>query len=174
MNVYSSCETVELYLNNKSFGKKKTDRSTKFMAEWDIHYQAGELKAIGYTGKKPVNTAILNTTGEPTQIKIAADRTELKANGQDLSYITVELVDPTGMRNPKAENLVRFEIEGPGAIVGVGNANPVSTESYQAPQRKAWKGRCLVIVKSGKKDGNIKLKATADGLTPASIQINVR
>jgi beta-galactosidase len=78
------------------------------------------------------------------------------------------------MRNPKAENLVRFKIEGPGTIVGVGNANPVSTESYQQPQRKAWKGRCLVIVKSGKKDGNVNLKVTADGLTSASVQINIR
>jgi beta-galactosidase len=174
VNVYSSCETVELYLNNKSLGKKKTNRSTKFMAEWDVPYQAGELKAIGYNGKKSINTALLNTTGEPAQIKISADRTDLKANGEDLSYINVELADSGGMRNPKAENLVRFEIEGPGTIVGVGNANPVSTESYQLPQRKAWKGRCLVIVKSGKKNGNVNLKATADGLTPASIQINIR
>ncbi len=174
VGVYSSCETVELYLNNKSLGKKKTDRSTKFMAEWEVPYQAGELKAIGYNGKKSVNTAILNTTGEPAQIKIAADRTELIANGQDLSYITVELVDSKGLRNPKAENLVRFEIEGPGAIVGIGNANPVSTESYQQPQRKAWKGRCLVVVKSGKNDGTTNLKATADGLPPASVQINIK
>lgn len=144
------------------------------MAEWEVPYQAGELKAIGYNGKKSVNTAILKTTGEPAQIKITADRTDLKADGQDLSYITVELVDSGGMRNPKAENLVRFKIEGNGTIVGVGNANPVSTESYQQPQRKAWKGRCLVIVKSGKKDGNVNLKVTADGLTSASVQINIR
>jgi len=174
VNVYSSCETVELFLNKKSLGIKKTDRSTKFIAEWDVPYQAGELKAIGYNGKKSVNTTLLNTTGEPAQIKITADRTELKANGQDLSYITVEFVDSRGIQNPKAENLVKFDIEGPCTIVGVGNANPVSLESYQQSQRKAWKGRCVVIVKADKKEGIITLKASAEGLAPASIQINSR
>lgn len=71
-------------------------------------------------------------------------------------------------------NLVHFEIEGPGTIVGVANANPVNLESNQQLQRKAWQGRCIVIVKSGKKEGNLILKATADGLAPASIQINIR
>ena len=174
MSAYSSCEEVELFLNNKSLGRKKTDRSTEFKAIWDVPYQTGELKAIGYQGKKQVNTAIMQTANEPTQIKLTADRNEIKVDGQDLSYITVELLDNKGIKNPKAENLVKFELEGPGTIVGVGNANPVSLESYQQLQRNAWQGRCMVIVKSGKKGGNVKLKATADGLAPASIQINIR
>ncbi|MFY9151510.1 MAG: glycoside hydrolase family 2 TIM barrel-domain containing protein [Prolixibacteraceae bacterium] len=174
VSAYSSCEEVELFLNNKSLGRKKTDRSTEFKAIWYIPYQSGELKAIGYQDKKQVNTAIMQTANEPTQIKLTADRNEIKADGQDLSYITVELLDNKGIRNPKADNLVKFELEGPGTIVGVGNANPVSLESNQQPQRKAWQGRCLVIVKSGKKEGNLKLKATADGLAAASIQINIR
>ncbi len=174
VSAYSSCEEVELFLNNKSLGRKKTDRSTEFKAIWDVPYQTGELKAIGYQGKKQVNTAIMQTANEPTQIKLTADRNEIKVDGQDLSYITVELLDNKGIKNPKADNLVKFELEGPGTIVGVGNANPVSLESNQQPQRKAWQGRCMVIVKSGKKGGNVKLKATADGLAPASIQINIR
>ena len=174
VSAYSSCEEVELFFNNKSLGRKKTDRSTEFKAIWEVPYQSGELKAIGYQGKKQVNTAILQTANEPTQIKLTADRNEIKGDGQDLSYITVEILDNKGIKNPKAENLVRFELEGSGTIVGVGNANPMSLESYQQPQRNAWQGRCMVIVKSGKKEGNLKLKATADGLTPASIQINLR
>ncbi|HAQ19163.1 MAG TPA: glycoside hydrolase family 2 [Prolixibacteraceae bacterium] len=174
VSAYSSCDEVELFLNNKSLGRKKTDRSTEFKAIWNVPYQSGELKAIGYQGKKQVNTAIMQTANEPTQIKLAADRNEIKADGQDLSYITVELLDIKGIKNPKAVNLVKFEIEGPGTIVGVGNANPVSLESNQQPQRKAWQGRCMVIVKSENKEGNVKLKATADGLAPASIQINIR
>jgi beta-galactosidase len=85
----------------------------------------------------------------------------------------VELTDAQGVRNPKAENLVRFEIKGPGAIVAVGNANPVSTESYQRPQRKAWQGRCLVIIKSGQQAGDITLTAAAEGMTPAAINLSI-
>ena len=174
VSAYSSCGEVELFLNNKSLGKKKTDRSTEFKAIWNVSYHPGELKVVGYEGKKQINSASLQTAGEPTQIKMVADRDEIKADGQDLSYISVELTDEKGIRNLKAENLVKFEIEGQGEIIGVGNANPISTESYTATERKAWQGRCLIIVKSDQKEGNVKLKANADGLTPASIQINVK
>ena len=172
VSVYSSCDEVELILNNKSLGRKKTNRSTEFKAIWEVPYQAGELKTIGYAGKKQVNTAFLRTASEPSQIKLNADRIEIKADGQDLSYITVELLDEKGNRNPKSENLVKFEIEGPGTIVGVGNANPVSTESNQASERKAWQGRCLVIIKSEHQQGKITLKATSEGLKQTDILID--
>ena len=104
---------------------------------------------------------------------MTADRSQIKADGQDLSYITVELVDEKGVRNPKAENLVSFELSGPGTIVAVGNANPVSLESFQQTQRKAWKGRCLVIVKSGKEQGEVKLKASVVGLQSKEVVIRL-
>ena len=172
VSVYSSCDQVELILNGKSLGRKPVNRTTKFIASWQVPYQAGTLKAAGYKGRKQVNISELKTAGDPVQIKLMADRPVIKANGQDLSYITVELTDSTGLRNPKSEDLVTFAIEGPGTIVGVGNANPVSLESYTIPQRKAWHGRCLVIVKSDPKAGPIIIKAIAPGLNPASIEIN--
>jgi len=171
VTVYSSCEAVELFLNGKSLGKKPTSRSTQYMAAWQVPYMAGDLKAVGYKGKNIVTTSELHTAGEPVQIQLTADRTQLQADGQDLSYITVALVDEKGHQNPKAENEVQFTIAGPGTVAGVGNANPVSLESYQLPQRKAWKGRCLVIVKSSDKSGPITLTATVNGLKPASIII---
>jgi beta-galactosidase len=172
VSVYSSCEQVELFLNGKSLGKKPTNRSNKFTAIWRVPYQPGTLKAAGYKGRKQVSISELKTAGDPVFIKLTADKPEIRADGQDLSYITVELNDAAGIRNPDAENLVSFSIEGPGTIIAVGNANPVSIESYQLPQRKAWRGRCLVIVKSESKAGPIILKATAQGLNPASIEIN--
>jgi len=172
VSVYSSCEEVELFLNNKSLGKKKTDRSTEFKTSWEIPWQAGELKAISYQKGVQVNTAKLQTADEPMQIRLTADRNEIQADGQDLSYITVELTDKNGIRNPKAENLVKFEVEGPGIIVGVGNANPISTESYLAPERKAWKGRCLVVLKSEYKQGEIFLKASSTGLKPTNMVVH--
>jgi beta-galactosidase len=84
--------------------------------------------------------------------------------------LQVELTDANGIRNPKAENLLKFTIEG-GTIVGVGNANPVSLESYQLPQRKAWQGRCLVIVKSPDKAGRITLTVSASGLQSSKFVI---
>jgi beta-galactosidase len=172
VTAYSSCDEVELFINSRSLGKMKTDRATEFKATWNVPYQAGELKAVGYTGKKQVNTAIIRTAAEPAQIKMSADRNVIKADGQDLSYVTVELVDDNGIRNPKAENPVKFEIEGQGKIIGTGNANPVSLESYTAPERKAWQGRCLVVIKSDHVEGKMILRASSPGLTPATIVIS--
>jgi len=171
VNVYSSCALVELFLNNKSLGKKPTDRSAKFMATWDVPYQAGTLYAVGYEGGKKVNTATLSTATAPTAIKLSADRTQLKADNQDLSYVTVELTDKNGTLNPRAENLLHFSIDGPATIVGVGNANPRSVESYQLPQRKAWHGKCLVIIKSAGKPGAITLKVNTTGLPAKTLNL---
>lgn len=171
VNVYSSCEAGELFLNGKSLGKKETNRATQFQAVWKVPYQPGELKVVGYHKGKQVSQSVLATAAETKVIKISADRNKIKADNQDLSYITVELTDEKGIRNPKEERLVKFEIEGEGSIVGVGNANPVSTESYRLPQRKAWQGRCLVIVKSTGKAGIVRLTASAEGLNPVQVEI---
>jgi len=160
---------VELFLNNMSLGKKTTNRSTKFMAAWDVPYRQGSLVAVGFDGDKKVNTSILKTAAEPIKVSLSADREQLKADNQDLSYVSIELKDAKGVINPKSENLLRFKLEGPGVIAGVGNANPVSLESDGLPQRKAWRGKCLVIVKSTEKTGEIKLKVSADGLAGSSI-----
>ncbi|MCX6255055.1 MAG: DUF4982 domain-containing protein [Bacteroidia bacterium] len=171
VNVYSSCEQVELFLNGKSLGKKITNRSTKYIAIWQVDYEPGTLKAVGFVGNKQVNVYELHSAGKTTQIKLSSDRNKIRADGQDLSYITFELTDSNGVRNPKAENLISFKIAGAGTILGVGNANPISLESFQLPSRKAWHGRCMVIVKSDMKGGKIILKATSEGLKTASIEI---
>ncbi len=174
VNVYSSCESVELFLNGKTLGRKAINRSTKYKGVWMVPYHSGELKAVGYSGTKKVTEAILRSAGRPVKMILTADRTVLSAGGQDLSYINVELVDENGIRNPTAEDLIEFEIEGQGSIAGVGNGNPTSIESYQRPQRKAWQGRCLVIIRSGKSAGETKIKAIAKGLLPAVISIETR
>jgi beta-galactosidase len=170
VSVYSSCPEVELFLNGKTLGKRQTSRDTKFMATWQVPYKPGVLKAVGYTNGKQTASSQLQTAKQVSKIKLSADRSTIKADGQDLSYITVELTDANGIRNPKAENLVKFKSEG-GTIVGVGNANPVSLESYQLPQHKAWQGRCLVIVKSPGKAGKITLTASASGLQSSKFVI---
>ncbi len=170
--IYSSCDEVELFLNEKSLGKKPTNKGTKFLANWDVPYQAGTLKAVGYTNNTQVNISSLQTAAPPQTINMVADRSQINADGQDLSYVQITLTDEKGVINPTAENLVKFEIAGPGEIVAVGNGKPTSLESYQLPQRKAWQGKCLVVIKSTKNAGNIILKATADGLTAAQTIIS--
>jgi beta-galactosidase len=170
---FSSCEEVELVANGKSLGRKPTTRATEFWAGWSLPYQPGTLVAIGYSGGKKVATIELRTASSASRLKLQADRTTLHADNQDLSYVTVELIDREGVRLPKAENLVQFEIEGPATIAGVGNANPTSTESYQQPRRKAWHGRCLVVIKAGQKPGEAVLRAMARGIKTGEIRLRI-
>lgn len=172
VDVYSSCDEVELFINGQSRGKKATNRDARFRATFEVPYQAGGLKAVGYRRGRQAVVAELRTAGQPAQIRLSADRTRIKADGQDLSYVTVELLDAAGVRHPKAENLVTFEIRGPGSIAAVANANPTSTESYKRPQRKAWRGRCLVIIRSATQTGSIVLRASAQGLPSAEVIVS--
>lgn len=168
---YSGHEKVELFLNGISLGQKTLIPEDYHVALWEVPYQSGELKVVGYEGDSIKATQLLQTAKPPVQLKLTADRSEIKASGQDLSFITVEVIDDNGFRNPKSENLVNFEISGPGKIVAVASSNPMSVESFQQSQRKAWKGRCLVIVKSEKETGEIVLKAKSEGLPDSQITI---
>lgn len=174
VNVYSSCEQVELFFNNKSLGKKATNHANEYIATWMVPYAAGELKAVGYRGKKKIKETVLRTAGAVAQLQLSADRDSLRADGQDLSYITVSLTDAQGTLHPRADNPVHFTLEGPGKIIGVGNADPQSLESSELPTRKAWHGKCLVIVKMGTQPGRIVLHAQSDGLPDASVSLDVK
>lgn len=171
VNVYSSAEVVELFLNDKSMGKKPAGRKNRLKAVWEVPYAAGTLKAVGYSDGKQVAVSELKTAGKPARIRLTADQEQIYSDNQDLSYITVELVDADGVRVPQAENLVKFQTEGPGSIVAVGNGDPTSVESYTASQRKLWKGRALVIVKAGNEPGTVILKTAVEGMEPAEIRI---
>jgi beta-galactosidase len=171
VEVYSSCPEVELFLNDKSLGKKKTGRENRWIAAWDVPYEPGVLNAKGYDGSSVTASSELETAGNPVKIKLTADRETIKADGQDLSYVIVELLDSKGVRNPASENLIKFKIEGQGTIQAVGSSNPMGTESFKLPQRKAYQGRCLVILRAGKVKGNIILKASGEGIGSSQIKI---
>jgi beta-galactosidase len=174
VEVYSSCEEVELFIDDVSLGKKATNKSNQFIASWDVPYKSGTLKAIGYVGNKEVKVVELKTADKVSSINLQADRSVLNTSGQDLSYIAVQLVDAHNNIHPKAENNIHFEIEGPGEIIAVGNGNPLSDESFSQAKRNAWQGKCLVIVKASKTEGEIKLSAKSDGLKDASIKLSVK
>ncbi|MHC4480291.1 MAG: glycoside hydrolase family 2 TIM barrel-domain containing protein, partial [Planctomycetota bacterium] len=169
--VYSACEQVKLLLNGRDLGTRDTSSETNLMASWDVPYEPGTLKAVGYDGGQPVAEWELRTAGEPCGLALTPDREVIKADGQDLCFLNAEVLDAEGVRHPRAEDLIRFRVEGEGGLAAVGNGNPKSTESFRQPQRKAFEGRCLVIVKSTPQPGTIKITAEADGLESAHVSI---
>lgn len=171
VHVYTNCEEAELFLNGKSLGKVKPQ---KLLASWKAPYETGVLRVVGYNAGKNAVESELESVKNAVELRLTADQETLEADNQDLSYITIEAVDENGNRNPRAENLIRFEIAGPGELIAVGNANPESVESYTDPERKLWKGRALAIIKSGYEKGTIRIKATSDGLKPAEISISIK
>lgn len=111
---------------------------------------------------------------EAARVVVTADRKTIKADGNDLSFVTVKIVDKNGTLVPLADNLVKFELIGQGSIAGVDNGNQISHESFKANQRKAFHGMALAIVQTKLKAGRIVLKARSEGLESASVVINSR
>ena len=170
---YNHADEVELFLNGVSQGvKKKTDNV--FHVSWWLTYQPGTIKVVSRLNGREVMTKEITTAGEPAQIKLTPDRTVLKADGTDLSFVTVEILDKDGNLCPNADNPVKFSVEGNGFVTGVDNGNQISLERFKASQRKAFYGKCLVVVQNSGKKGNINIKAVSDGLNTDIVKITVR
>lgn len=171
VEIYSRYSKVRLYLNDRLIGEQLTGREQQFKAVFTLSYEPGILKAVGVETEVEVEETIMKTSGNPAQIKLTADRTEIKADGQDLTFVTVEIQDKEGIIEPNANNHLSFDVKGTGVIAAVGNADLKDTDSYVGHQRKAWKGRAIVVVKSTQKKGKIVLKVTSPGLIPATVTI---
>ena len=172
VEVYSRYPKVRLFLNDQLIGEKSTNESSAFKALFTVPYQAGVLKAVGIENGKEVDAKMLRTADKVAKIILKADRDHIAADGQDLSYVKVELVDKNGIIQPSAEDLLSFDIKGPGSIIGVDNANLQDPVPYNATSRKAWKGKALVVIKSEREaKGDIHLTVHAKGLPDASLAI---
>jgi len=187
---YTNCDEVKLYLNDKLIGKQvfantKIDYKTnqwdkpidlgegqKLSLDWKVPFVPGTLKAEGYKNGKLILTDIVKTAGDPSKIELVADRSTISADGKDLAYITVKITDKNGNMVPTADNLVHFDLEGEGQIVGVGNGNPISLEPAKGIERRAFSGMCQVIIQSTPKNGKIILKASSLGLSDQIIKLN--
>jgi beta-galactosidase len=172
--VYSRCDTVRLELNGKVIGEKPVSAETKLTAKLDVPYQPGELRAIGLIDGKEVASTLLKTTGAAKQVRLTADRADIRADRSDLSYITVEVVDGQGAVVPDAATPVRFTVTGAGELAATGSAAPNDASSFRAPHRRTYQGRCLVILRPKGVAGEITLKAEADGVQPATIVIRTK
>ncbi|MBO3769188.1 MAG: DUF4982 domain-containing protein [Candidatus Brockarchaeota archaeon] len=174
VDVYSVNSEVELLLNGKSIGRKPAGKPNRYIASFETVYEPGELMAVGYENGVEVSRSVLRTAGKPARIILKPDRSVLKAEFGDLSYVAVELVDAAGNLCHNATNNIYFTVYGVGSILAVGNSNPVSEEMYIGNQRRAYEGRAMVVIRADGEPGEIVLTATADGLPPASVVIQVR
>jgi beta-galactosidase len=141
----------------------------------DVVYEPGELRAVAYKDGKEIGQAVMRTAGEPAAIRLTPDRSELAATGEDLCFVLVEAVDESGTPCPLADNLIRFEIDGPAEIAAVGNGNPLSLEPFQAYSRKLFYGKAMLILRT--KEGGarrVRITATTDGLHAAEVSLQCR
>lgn len=173
VNLYTSGDEAELFLNGKSLGRRTKKPGQDFRLTWDnVKYEPGTLTAIAYRNGKEWATNTVKTTGAPAALALAVDRATIRNDGLDLAFVTVRITDKDGLTVPRSGNLVKFGISGPGEIVAVDNGDAASFEPFQANTRKAFNGLALVIVraKPGKR-GTIRLTAESEGLQSARIPI---
>jgi beta-galactosidase len=170
--VYTSGDEAELFLNGQSLGRRQRG-PLEYRLRWDdVKYQPGELHVVAYKHGRHWAEDVVKTTGPAARVTLAADRAALKADGEDLSFVTVTVADKEGRPVPRARNLVRFELTGPGGIVAVDSGDATSFEPFQAKERKAYNGLALVIIRTQEGvPGAITLKAQSDGLAPAEITL---
>jgi beta-galactosidase len=174
VHVFTSGDEGELFLNGKSLGRKKKG-AYEYRLRWDdVVYQPGTLKVVTYKNGSKWAAAEMKTAADAAELKLEADRKEIHADGLDLCFVSLSITDKAGLLAPRAANQIRFEIEGPGEIVATDNGDPTSFEPFPSHSRKAFNGRCLVIIRS-KSDqrGTIRVKATSSGLESASTEIKI-
>lgn len=171
VNVYSNYPEVRLELNGKVIGTKPVSIETKLTATFEVPYEAGELKAIALKDGREMEFKILKTSGKPAKIRLTADRSEIKANRNDLSYVTVEVTDEAGNFVPDANLPIQFKVDGVGELAAVENGNPKDMKSFRVPNVNSFKGICLAILRPIGTSGKIILKAESPGLEGTEVVI---
>ncbi|THU39741.1 DUF4982 domain-containing protein [Niastella caeni] len=170
---YNNADEVELFLNNRSLGVRKK-QPLDIHVQWRVKYEPGILKAVSRKNGRIVRTKTINTAGEPARLELAPDKKILHADGKDLSFITVRIVDKNGNLVPDAENRITVEIAGEGTLAGTDNGYPASLESLKGPSHKAYKGLCLAIIQSRPKAGTIRVTIHSPGLPSGSVLLQTR
>ncbi len=167
---YNDADEVELFVNGISQGvRSKT--SDQLHVVWRVAYEPGEVTVVARKNGVEVRQQTIRTAGEPAQIRLTPDRSLISADGRDLSFVTVEVLDAQGNLCPSADNDIQFSVEGDLTIAGVDNGSPISMERFKADHRKAFYGKCLVVLQSSTTPGNALLRATSKGLASASTTI---
>ena len=172
VEVYSNCEEVELFLNDKSLGRqpRPKDDSPRI---WKINFASGTLRAVGLNKGTIAARFELRTAGNPSQLRLTSDKSSIVNSWDDVVFVSVSVIDEQGTVVPGAENLISFKVDGPGLVAAVDSANSNSHEPYQATQRQAFQGTCLALIKANAAKGTIRVTASSPNLRSASIELNV-
>jgi beta-galactosidase len=175
VHVYTRSKLVKLELNGKPVGEQAVDGEKSVTATFEVPYEPGTLVARVFDDGKEVASEVLKTTGKPAKIRLVADRSTIRADRNDLSYVMAEIVDGEGNVVPWADGItVNFEITGKGQLAGVGNGSPSDMESFQQPKRRSFQGRCLAIVRPAGEKGEVILSASVEGLAGDKAVIQCR
>jgi len=187
---YSNCDSVELFLNGKSYGIKSAifpqqghatgwntyaspyvaPTTSDLHLSWDVLYEPGTLKVIGRKGGKIV-TEEIHTTSKPASIRLSSDRNEIDADAHDIAQVKVEIIDENGLVVPDANNLIEFKVEGEGILKGTDNGDPQDKTQMQSKLRSAFNGLALTVIQSTRKSGNIRLTAVSADLKEAVLEV---
>lgn len=167
---YNRVDEVELFVNGVSQGTRSKTPDCLHVS-WRVKYEPGNVKVVARKGGQVVGEKEIRTAGEPWQIRLTPDRRQLTADGKDLSFVTVEVLDKDGNLCPNADNLVDFRVDGNAVIAGVDNGNPVSMERFKDNRRKAFYGKCLVVIRNNGEAGTATLEASSEGLQPDKVDI---
>jgi beta-galactosidase len=168
--VYSNADSVELFLNGKSQGSKNVDPSVSKL-QWSVTFATGTLEAKATKGGAVVVSDKVQTAGTAAALTMKADRAAITADGRDLSFVEVDIVDAQGIIVPQANNKVDFTISGPGALVGLDGGDSTNHDSYKGTSHAAFSGKLMAIVQASATAGKITLKATSGSLTGSSVDI---
>jgi len=169
---FTNAESVELFLNGKSLGSQDFKSSKRLHLEWKVRYEPGLLKAVGKKGGQTIVEEV-HTAGEPARLIVHPDRKQITADGEDLSFVEVRIVDKDGNLCPTADNEIVFSLDGPGLIAGLDNGDPTNHEPFKGVKHKAFHGLCLAVVKAAHTSGEIHLTAKAEGLGSDPVSITV-
>lgn len=170
---YNNADEVELYLNGRSLGIRRKGEQD-FHVSWRVKYEPGTIKAVSRKNGKVVAEQEIRTAGEPARIRLTPDRNVIQCDGKDLTYITVEVLDKDGNLCPNADNDITFNIDGAGFIAGVDNGSPTSMERFKANHRKAFYGKCMLVVQNLGRKGKIRVQATSPGLQNGHSTVSVK
>lgn len=171
IRLYTNCDEADLILNGTSLGRKALDGD---WIEYEVPYQPGELKAIGYRDGKSVAEDIQRTAGKAAAIRMEANRPVLQADGIDVACVKVSIVDADGIVVPNAENNVQFEVTGAGTLLGLGNGDPGCRENDKASSRHAFSGLILALIQAKEEAGEIKVRALSPELEACELVLNTK
>jgi beta-galactosidase len=175
VHVFTSGDEAELFVNGKSQGRKKRTEF-EYRLRWDlVTYEPGELKVVAYKQGKEWATSTVRTVGDAARLELAPDRKQIRADGLDLSFVTLRVADKDGNTVPMAKNQVKFSIEGPGEIVATDNGDPTSFVPFPSAERPAFNGLALAIIRSKPgQAGAITVRAHAPALQGASVTLQAK